>query len=167
MKHAPEGSIGMEQVEKMEYLNAFLNEVLRLFPPAGMMLRLNRYEETFAGYKIPPKTMIMIPVHLLHRHPLYWDDPDTFSPERFLDPDRRNSGSGFGNRNFTFLPFSGGARNCIGYRFATMEAQMIVATIIRSLRVEIAPSQRDVDFTFTAIVIMKAKPSVKIVVKKR
>ena len=173
MKFAPStGNISLEQVENMEYLNAFLQECLRLYPPVGMMIRLNRYEEHFAGYKVPAGTNLVIPVHLLHRHPEHWGpDAETFQPERWLVDKNGNAGvsggGGIDTKGFTFLPFSAGGHNCIGYKFATMEARLILVHLVRALRVEIAPSQRDVEHTFTTLITMKTKPGLKVVVKQR
>lgn len=156
--------ISLEEVESMKYLGAFLQEVLRLYPPVGMIGRLNRYEEKVAGYTIPKDTNLVVLTHLLHRHPNYWTDPETFSPERWLNGE---TASGMDTRNFTFLPFGAGGHNCIGYKFATIEAKLIMAHLVRALRVEIAPSQRDVKHEFTTIITMKAKPGLKIVIKPR
>ena len=150
----------------MEYLAAFLDETLRMYPPVGMMVRTNTYDETIAGYDIPKGTNLVIPVHLLHRNPNYWKDPETFKPERWMDRGFKGS-TGMDNRAFTFIPFGAGGHNCIGYKFATLEAKLIMAPIIRALRVEIAPSQRKVNHTFTNIVTMKAKPGLKVVFKAR
>ena len=159
-------TISLEQVERMEYLDVFLQECLRLFPPVGMIMRLNRYEEIFAGYKIPSGTNLVVPVHLLHRHPKYWGpDPEAFQPERWLS--EGGGGGGMDTKGFTFLPFGAGGHNCIGYRFATLEAKLIMAHMVRALRIEIAPSQRGVEHTFTALITMKAKPGLKVVVKQR
>lgn len=160
------GSISLEHIEKMDYLDAFLNETLRFFPPVGLTSRVNQYEETIAKYKIPPGTNLIIPIHLMHRHPKYWDNPDDFWPERWLK-DEKLASSGLDTRGFKFLPFGAGGHACIGYRFAQIEAKLIIAEIVRSLRVEIAPSQRDVVHTFTTIVTMKAKPPLKIVARSR
>ena len=160
--------ITIEDVEKMDYLNAFLNETLRLFPPVGMLIRQNQYNERIAGHEIPPETMLVIPIHLIHRHPKYWKQPDEFVPERWLNDEKvSKGGGGLETFRFTFLPFGAGGHACIGYRFAQLEAKLIMANIVRSLRVEIAPSQRDVEHTFTTIVTMKSKPPLKIVVKSR
>lgn len=158
-----DSDIFLEQVEKMEYLNAFMQEVLRMYPPVGMMIRENATTENFAGYQVPPKTRIVIPPFILHRHPLYWDDPDVFRPERWINvsEEERN------RRRFAYLPFSAGGRNCIGQNFATFEALMIVAPLVRAFCIQVAPSQRNIEFTFTSFVTMKTKPNLKIVVKKR
>ncbi|KAL7566300.1 hypothetical protein ACA910_013626 [Epithemia clementina (nom. ined.)] len=165
IKHAPAAveEILMEQVEKMDYLNVFLLEVLRLYPPAGFFSRVNTHEENFDGIIIPAGTRISISPHLMHRHPKYWDDPEDFKPERWYD----NSDEELEHRRFAFLPFSTGGRGCIGQQFATMEAKLILAPLVRAFRVAIAPSQRSTEFKFATSVTMKTKPRLKICLKKR
>jgi cytochrome P450 len=68
---------------------------------------------------------------------------------------------------FAFIPFSAGGRNCIGQRFATMEAKLILAELIRSFVFKVAPSQSDVKFTLTSFVALKTKPRLKVIVKER
>ncbi|MBM3573900.1 MAG: cytochrome P450, partial [Alphaproteobacteria bacterium] len=80
-------------------------------------------------------TDVMIVPWLLHRHRKLWADPECFDPERFA-PERA------GNRHrFAYLPFGGGPRICIGMGFAMMEAVLILATIARSWRLELAPGK--------------------------
>ena len=74
---------------------------------------------------------------------------------------------GVERRRFAFIPFSAGGRNCIGQKFATMEAYLIVAALVRAFHFDIAPSQKDVEHTFVPQFTMKAKPALCIVVKKR
>jgi cytochrome P450 len=165
-RHAPNsGSLDIEVVDKMEYFNAFLQEVLRLHPPVGMYTRMNRCAETFAGYTIPAGTKLVMSTFLLHRHPKYWKDPESFQPERWLNNDDHDDF--LSQIRFAFLPFSAGGRNCIGQRFATVEAKLILAELIRSFIFRIAPSQKDTKFTFSNIVVTKTKPRLQIVVKSR
>ena len=161
-KFSTKGSetITLEMVDEMEYFHAFLLEVLRLYSPVGLIVRTNVRPEVMAGYSIPEGTRFVIPIHLLHRHPLYWDEPELFKPERWETMDEERV-------RFAFLPFSAGGRNCIGQRFATIEAKLILAPLIRNLRFQVAPSQRDADFTFTNFITMKSKPSLKIVAQSR
>eukprot|EP00977_Amphora_coffeiformis_P019936 scaffold7670_cov160-Amphora_coffeaeformis.AAC.2 len=166
MKHAPvsiDDKIGAEHVAGMEYLHAFLQEVLRLYPPAGLIPRYNRFKEKLGGVEVPANTRIALSPHLLHRNPKYWDDPESFKPERWINV----SDAEAERRRFAFFPFSTGGRNCIGQNFATLETQLIVAAIVRAFRVEIAPSQKDVEHTFTTSITMKSKPLLRIVVHER
>jgi cytochrome P450 len=155
-------TITWEMVDDMEYLHAFLQEVLRLFPPVGLIVRTNNRNEDLGGYHIPFGTRIILPIHLLHRHPLYWDDPEKFSPERWMDGKMDED-----RIRFAFLPFSAGGRNCIGQRFATIETKLILAPLIQSFIFQVAPSQRDTEFTFTSFVTMKSRPGLKIVAQSR
>jgi cytochrome P450 len=159
--------VDLESIEQMEYLGAFLNEVLRLYPPVGLFTRLNRHQEKLGGYTIPPQTRLLISSHLIHRHPHYWDDPDTFQPERWIHDDAEEKDKFNERIRFAFLPFSAGGRNCIGEKFATVEAKLILAHLVHKFILQIAPSQRDTEHEFTSFITMKAKPGLKISVKSR
>uniref|UniRef100_A0A7S2IK07 Cytochrome P450 n=1 Tax=Helicotheca tamesis TaxID=374047 RepID=A0A7S2IK07_9STRA len=158
--------LDLKTVEKMEYFHAFLQEVLRLYPPAGVLIRINKQEENFAGYRIPPNARLMLSMYLLHRHPKYWDDPEKCLPERWLQKGEENEE--FQKRiRFAFIPFSAGGHNCIGQRFATIEAKLIMAELVRNFELRIAPSQTDTKFTFSNLVVSTLKPDIKVVVKSR
>ena len=82
---------------------------------------------------VPAGTYITLCTPSLHRNPHYWDDPDTFRPARFL-------GNNF-NRD-AFLPFSGGARGCIGRGFAETEGVAVLALLVSRYRVEVRDEPR-------------------------
>jgi len=150
--------ITMSMIENMKYVDAFLKEVLRLYPPAGMIVRNTVKEEKIKknGVIIPAKTRILIPIHLLHRHPLYWEDPDSFNPERWLGNVHPSV------HKYAYMPFSNGPRNCIGYYFAEMEAKLLLVPLIRQFVLRLAPSLIDTKFTFSTFITMKSKPELKI-----
>jgi cytochrome P450 len=165
-KHAPSltvQDITIHHVEKMEYLNAFFQEVLRLYSTVGQTNRKCRRNETLAGVDLPAGTRFVIPFGLLHRHPKYWDQPDLFLPERWLNMTKEEQE----RRRFAYMPFGAGNRDCIGKSLALLEIKLVVAAIVRAFHVQLAPSQRDTDFTFVSQVVMKMNPLLKIVVKKR
>jgi len=179
VKHAPmeissttshNSPITVEIANQMSYLDAFMKEVLRMYPPVGSMIRTNARDVTFNSSKndegnvtIPKGTSITIPVYLLHRHPKYWSKPDTFLPERWLAED----GSFPASNRHAYLPFSNGPRNCIGNYFATNEAKLIMAPLIREFVFDLAPSMKGVEFKLASFVTMKTKPALKICVRKR
>jgi cytochrome P450 len=159
--------LDLETVEEVEYFTAFLNEVQRMYPPVGMITRITRFEETLAGHQIPAHTRLTIPIHLLHRHPKYWKDPESFQPERWIHKDDAAREEFMDKIRFVYIPFSAGGRNCIGQRFATIEAKLILVPLIQAFTFQVAPSQRDTDFTFTNFITMKTKPGLKVCVKSR
>jgi len=164
VKECPDGPITIEAADRMEYLNGFLQEVLRLYPPVGILSRYTAKEEVLAGCRIPANTRLTYAPHLLHRHPRYWPDPDTFDPERWT---KKAEIPGGRSHHFAFIPFSAGGRNCIGQRFATIEALLMMGPLVRAFRVQLAPSQRETEFRFTNYIVMKAKPHLKICVSPR
>ena len=157
--------LDLDTIDKMSYLDALLKEVLRYYSPVGMIIRHTVQEETFSDTKIPPNTRLVIPPYLMHRSPRYWQNPEEFRPERWL------GGDGAATTPYThpyaYLPFSAGPRNCIGYRFATMEAKLILAPLIRTFRFELIPELRHKDFTLTSYITVKAKPTVQVNAKLR
>jgi cytochrome P450 family 4 len=157
-----ETPLNIDEVESMEYFSAFLNEVLRLFSPVGMVFRYTMQEEKWHGYVIPRKTRVLIPIHLLNRHPEYWSNPDDFIPERWLNKEECNS-----RHKFCFIPFLAGGRNCVGQRFAEIEARLIVANICRRFQINLAACMKEKEITFTNFISMKSKPLVVVQVQKR
>ena len=163
-KHAPKEKyteISIDLIEKMPYFNAFMKEVLRLYPPAGIIIRYNMKEETLGGVEVPVGTKFTIPIHLLHRHPKYWENPDELRPERWLG-DKHPS-----RHKYAFMPFSNGPRNCIGSQFAEVEAKLIMAPLIRHFLFRLAPSVENTNFTFTLSIVMKTNPRLKMIATKR
>ena len=126
---AAEAAVGGELV----YTRMVLEEAMRLYPPAPIISRDSVAEDTLGGFKIRPRTSIMISPWVLHRHRKLWSDPDYFDPERFA-PGRREK-----IHRFAYLPFGAGPRVCIGMGFAMQEAVIILSSILRRYRLELVP----------------------------
>ncbi|MDB5345615.1 MAG: cytochrome [Schlesneria sp.] len=131
---------------------AVFEETLRLYPPAPGQPRQALGPDEMNGYVIPKNSFVMVCQWVTHRDPQFWTDPNTFNPRRFLaDDDQRPK--------FSYFPFGGGPRSCIGQHFAMMEGILILATILRQFRVELVPGQTiEPDTTFT----LKPKPGVNV-----
>ena len=112
-----------------------LNEALRLYPPAWLITRRALAADELGGYPIPSGALVVLSPYAMHRHPAFWEDPDHFDPQRF------SAGRSAGRPRFAYFPFGGGPRLCIGNTFALVEAQVVLASIPRAYRLELAPGQ--------------------------
>ncbi len=109
-----------------------LSESLRLFPPAYVHARCTVDDDIIGGHRIPKGAFVTLPQWVIHRDPAYWEEPLKFDPDRWL-PERSE-----GREKFAYFPFSGGARKCIGDRFAKMESVLALVTLLRT--VQLAPT---------------------------
>ncbi len=112
------------QIGRLVYTRQVLDETLRLYPPVWMIARRAEADDTLAGYAIDQGAFILLPIWSIHRDPDLWPDPERFDPDRFA-PDAPTPDRG------AYLPFSRGRRQCIGDRFAIMEAVSALAVFCR------------------------------------
>jgi cytochrome P450 len=117
----------------LNYLRRVIDESLRLFPPAWIIGRRAIADDEMGGYCVPAGTVIAICIYTIHRHPAFWEDPDTFDPERFT-PER----SALRNK-YAYIPFSIGPRQCIGNTFGLLEASLILACIAQRFELRLLP----------------------------
>ena len=122
------------QLSKLTYTRAVLDEVMRLYPPAYVIVRAARQPDEVAGVAMKPGDLAIISPWVLHRHRKRWHEPDAFVPERFLP------GASAVDR-FAYLPFGVGPRVCIGAHFALTEATLVLAELMRSFRIELVTSR--------------------------
>ncbi len=120
---------------RLPYLRAVMNEVLRLYPPAYITARENVEPCQLGGYEFAPGTTILFSQWVSHRDPRFFDNPDAFRPERWLDglEDRLPPGA--------YFPFGAGPRRCIGEGFALLEAATVIATIARRFSFRLLPGR--------------------------
>ena len=124
------GDIDYDLLSRLPYLDAVISETLRYHSP---VVRTGRqanedYKLGNTGLTVKKGQVIEIPIHAIQHAPEFWHNPNQFSPERFLPENRHKIVS------YTYLPFGGGPRNCIGMRFALMEAKVGLAQVIRRFR---------------------------------
>jgi cytochrome P450 family 135 len=110
-----------------EYLDAVIKETMRLRPAFPLTARLAAEPFELPGLTIPKGTMVVPYITLVHRRPELYPDPLSFRPERFLDT---RAGT------YTWIPFGGGPRRCIGAAFSMAEARIVLKTILRQARIE-------------------------------
>jgi cytochrome P450 len=106
-----------------------IKETLRLYPPLHVGNRIVTEDAAIAGYELQAGTRVMASIYLTHRDPRYWDEPQQFRPERFAPKAKRPPA-------FTYVPFGGGPRACIGASFAQVEAKVVLARILQQFDLE-------------------------------
>jgi cytochrome P450 len=120
---------------KLVYLQAVMNEILRLYPPAYIMAREVVEPVEIGGYEFTPGTTIVMSQWVSHRDPRFFDDPDEFRPERWLDGLAGRLPPG------AYYPFGDGARRCIGQGFALMEAAIVIGMLAQRFQFRLVPGQ--------------------------
>ncbi|MFZ5442074.1 MAG: cytochrome P450 [Myxococcota bacterium] len=127
-----------EDVPKLLFLRQVVDETLRLRGPVAMVARNVVADDEVMGFQVKKGDVVMPFFHGLHRHPDFWDEPEKFDPTRF-SPERSQK------RNpWSYLPFSGGQRQCIGNTFSLVESVVLLAQLLRRFEVEVAPGQDQV-----------------------
>ncbi len=116
-----------------EYMTAVVNETLRVRPVVPIVVRLLLKELEVAGYRLPAGTYVAPSIYLTNRNPRVYDEPGAFRPERFLED---------GPETFSWIPFGGGIRRCIGASFAQVEMKLILGTILKTLSPSLPAGRR-------------------------
>jgi cytochrome P450 len=119
-----DGDPDLESVNSLYYLEAVIKETLRLYPPIHVGNRIVAEDTAVTGYELQAGTRVMASIYLAHRDERYWDAPETFQAERFERGAERPPA-------FTYVPFGGGPRACIGAAFAQVEAKVVLARILQ------------------------------------
>jgi cytochrome P450 len=131
-------------LSNLPYTQAVFEETLRVFPPVPMTVRTADENTNLGGFDIPKDTLTAIAIYNIHRHPDYWDDPQSFSPERFLPENKTRL-----NR-LAYIPFLSGPHLCIGNNFALMEGTLLLAMMAQQYDLKLLPGQKVVrDVTVT------------------
>ncbi|KAL6702809.1 hypothetical protein ACN47E_000895 [Coniothyrium glycines] len=129
-----------QSCSRLPYLQAVINETLRMYPTIVAMLpRTAMRDSVVAGVPIPKGTVIGIQNYTIHRWEPAFPDPERFDPERWFDETHANQ------RKEAFVPFSVGARRCIGMNLAQMELNKLVAAFFLRFDASIDPSMRPED----------------------
>lgn len=124
---------GFEHVEQLPYIRQVVEEVLRIYPPVWLFTRKAIAEDEVNGINIAAGTDIFISPYFMHRHPVYWPEPETFDPSRFGEIAMK------AQHKTAYIPFSAGPRRCIGDFFAMVESQLHFGLMLRHLTMEYVP----------------------------
>jgi cytochrome P450 len=140
-------------VPHLPYTRAVIAESMRLYPPAWIVARQAKAEHRVADYTLPAGAVILMVQWIVHRDPRWWDRPESFDPDRWLE--KRDEGMrSWGDEGqssssptppsphplissppprpkYAYFPFGGGPRSCVGESFAWLEAILLLATLAR------------------------------------
>ena len=119
----------ISDIDSLRYTLCVFQESLRLYPPIWAMERFVKQNDVLDGYDIPKGSTVFISVYSMHRHPAFWQTPDRFDPERFVN----------GDKPAAYLPFGLGPRMCLGMNFALQEAMVILVSLLQ--RFELVDTQ--------------------------
>lgn len=125
-----ERPVTVEDLPRLSYLEAFLKESLRLYPPAWMIGREALEDSTICGHPVRAGTSVLVPIYHVHRDERWYEKPTEFRPERWLGDLSKTL------PRMAWIPFGGGPRSCIGDGYAKMEMSLILATWLRRFRFE-------------------------------
>lgn len=150
--------ITLDLLQKLVWLDACLKESWRIYPVTPIIARQIYSSLKLSEQEIPAGTTVLINSYLLHRDPRYFSQPDKFMPERFL-PDKPKPPA------FTYIPFSAGSRNCIGWKFAQMEVKVTILSILRAY--EIYSIQTEDQLKFVANLVLDNDGGIPIRIKPR
>jgi cytochrome P450 len=120
-----------DALPKLVYTRAVVDEALRLYPPAFVIVRKAIAPDQVGGVTIPKGALVSIAPWVLHRHVRLWKDPDAFNPSRFL-------GEAPKAHRFAYLPFGAGPRVCVGSQFALAEATLVLASLMQRFEIALA-----------------------------
>lgn len=121
---------------KLRYTERVVREAMRLYPPAWAIVRNSLKDCEIGGYRVPAGATLMMSQWVMHRDPRYFDQPEQFNPDRWLEELAKRT------PKFAYFPFGGGPRTCIGAALATMEAVLVLAAIAQKYQIRVAPDCR-------------------------
>jgi cytochrome P450 len=148
----------VDDIPKLKFTEKVLRESMRLYPPVWMIGRSVDNEYALGKYTIPAGSTILMSQYVMHHDPRYYNEPDRFDPERW-NSDARSS-----LPRFSYFPFGGGIRACIGEPFAWMEGILVLATIVRQWKMRLVRGQR---VTLDPAITLRPKYGMKMKLERR
>lgn len=145
-----------DDLPQLKYTEGVFAEAMRLYPPAWVVGRRAKTEYAIGQFIVPARAILMMSPWVVHRDPRWFPDPDQFIPDRWSVASDRPK--------FSYFPFGGGTRVCIGERFAWMEGVLLLATIAQRWRFKLVPGH---PIASSALITLRAKHGMKMVAERR
>ena len=147
-----------DDVPRLPYTRMILTEAMRLYPPAWIVGRRAVVPVEIRGFTIPARAIVLLCQYITHRDARWFPDPDRFDPDRWT-PDRAAE-----HPKFSYFPFGGGPRVCIGEPFAWMEGVILLATIAQRWRLRLVPGH---PIALQPIITLRPRYGMRMVVDER
>jgi cytochrome P450 len=122
-------------VPRFDFTTRVIQETLRLYPPFWMVDRMAVADDRVGDLAIPRGSTVVVFVYGAHHTTRYWEDPESFNPERFTKTNEKQQ------TPFTYLPFGAGPRSCIGSHYAMLQILMILSAVLRKYDFQLSPGQ--------------------------
>ena len=147
-----------EDVAQLKYAEMVFAESMRLYPPAWAIGRMSLEDCEIAGYVVPRKSLVLMSQYVMHHDARYFPDPQLFDPERWT-PQGRES-----RPQFSYFPFGGGPRRCIGEGFAGMEGILLLATLAQHWQMRTLPNH---PVALKPVITLRPKYGMRMILTRR
>jgi cytochrome P450 len=127
--------LAYSHVPRLQFASQVVKEGLRLYPPFWMVDRMALSDDRVGDLVIPRGTTVVVFIYGAHHSPRHWEEPERFDPERFSKAREEL------HTPFTWLPFGGGPRGCIGGNYATLQIFMILSVLVGKYDLQLVPGQ--------------------------
>ncbi|ATS64754.1 MULTISPECIES: cytochrome P450 [Xanthomonas] len=132
---------GIGLLDRLPQARACLKEAMRLYPPAWMTARIAQRDTSLDGFHVPSGTQLLISPWVVHRDERHFPDPEAFLPARWLDDSATHSLA-----RYSYFPFGGGPRSCIGSMLALTQMTAVIATVLRARSLHLAADAHPTPF---------------------
>jgi cytochrome P450 len=147
----------VDDLESLPYNRMVFSEAIRLYPPVWIVARRNPNAWSLGNYTFPPGSFIFVSQYLIQRDPRFFPDPERFLPERWTPAAMAQ------RPRYSYFPFGGGPRQCIGEGFAWIVSLLVLAAIGQRWRLTLAPEQR---IEFEPLITLRPKYGMRMMVKQ-
>jgi cytochrome P450 len=147
-----------DDVSQLPYTRMVLAESMRLYPPAWIVGRRAIAPVQVRGFTIPTRTIVLLCQYITHRDPRWFPNPDRFDPDRWAPKVAAE------RPKFSYFPFGGGPRVCIGEQFAWMEGVILLATIAQRWRLRLVPGH---PVALKPMITLRPRHGMRMVVEER
>ena len=148
----------VDDVPRLRYTEMVFAESMRLYPPAWAIGRLAVTDYEVGGYRVPARSLVLLSQYVMHRDARYFPDPERFDPERWTTEARE------ARPQYSYFPFGGGPRRCIGEGFAWLEGILLIATLAQRWRLRLVP---DHPVELKPVITLRPKHGMRMTVSRR